>query len=49
MINQLQNGGRWNLLGTYPFNAQATYKVTITAQPGPSSTCADAVKFDYLP
>ena len=44
-INQLQNGGKWNLLGTYTFNAGTTYKVTVTSQPGPSSTCADAVKF----
>jgi hypothetical protein len=45
-INQQLNGGKWNNLGTYRFEAGKTYKVTITAQPGPSSTCADAVKFD---
>ena len=49
MINQLQNGGRWNLLGTYTFNAGVTYRITIISQPGPSSTCADAVKFAYSP
>jgi hypothetical protein len=45
-INQQLNGGKWNSLGTYSFEAGKTYKVTITARPGPSSTCADAVKFD---
>ncbi len=44
-INQLQNGGKWNVLGTYAFVAGQSYKVTITSQPGPSSTCADAVRF----
>ncbi|MEW5745763.1 MAG: hypothetical protein AB1805_10055 [Nitrospirota bacterium] len=44
-INQLINGGTWNFLGNYPFEAGGVYKVTIYAQPGPSSTCADAVKF----
>jgi hypothetical protein len=48
-INQQQNGGRWNVINTYPFEAGQTYDVTITSQPGPSSTCADAVKFVLLP
>jgi hypothetical protein len=43
-INQQTNGGKWNLLGAYSFNAGTTYSIKITAQPGPSSTCADAVK-----
>jgi lysophospholipase L1-like esterase len=47
-INQGQNGGRWNSLGVYSFVAGASYSVTITSQPGPSSTCADAVKFAYF-
>ena len=49
-INQLQNGGMWNVLDTYPFEAGVTYRVTITAQPYPSSsstTCADAVRFIF--
>lgn len=45
VINQRINGGRWNSLGTYAFSAGGSYRVTITSQPGPSSTCADAVKF----
>jgi hypothetical protein len=44
-INQLQNGGKWNLLGSFSYSAGVKYKVTIISQPGPSSTCADAVKF----
>jgi PKD repeat protein len=48
-INQQQNGSRWNVLGTYYFEAGASYDITVTAQPGPSSTCADAVRFIYVP
>ena len=47
-INQLQNGSKWNILGTYSFTSGVSYKVTITSQAGPSSTCADAVKFSYV-
>jgi hypothetical protein len=47
-INQQQNGGLWNNLGDYLFESGSSYNVTITAQPGPSSTCADAVRFNYL-
>lgn len=46
-INQTADGGQWNLLGTYPFSIGETYAVTIQSQPGPASTCADAVKFVY--
>ena len=44
-IDQTENGGRWNSLGDYLFESGQSYKVTITSQPGPSSTCADAVRF----
>jgi PKD repeat protein len=47
LINQKQVGGQWNLLTTYPFEAGASYDITVTAQPGPTSTSADAVKFVY--
>lgn len=47
-INQRQNGGQWNSLGEYSFEAGRSYGVTITAQPNPSSTCADAVRFEYV-
>jgi lysophospholipase L1-like esterase len=47
-INQQQNGGKWNVLGRYTFAAGQSYKVTITSQPYPSSTCADAVKLSFL-
>jgi len=46
-INQQQNGGRWNSLGTYPFATSTSYKVTITAQ-GSLTACADAVKFVHV-
>ncbi|WP_419663064.1 lipase-like protein [Desulfosarcina variabilis str. Montpellier] len=46
-INQQVNGGAWNLLGTYAFIAGTPYSITITSQPRPSSTCADAVKISY--
>jgi hypothetical protein len=50
-VNQKLNGSTWNVLGTYAFVAGVRYKVTVTAQPIPSSsltTCADAVKFAYI-
>jgi lysophospholipase L1-like esterase len=47
-INQQENGSQWNLLGAYTFEAGKNYTVKITSQPGPSSTCADAVKFVYV-
>ena len=46
-INQQANGGKWNSVGSYSFVSGVSYSVTITSQPGPSSTCADAVKFSY--
>ena len=46
-INQQQNGGQWNLLGVYPFESGGSYAVTIISQPGPSSTCADALMCVY--
>lgn len=42
-INQQNNGGQWNFLETYAFEAGVSYDITITSEPGPSSTCADAV------
>ena len=48
IVNQQQNGGQWNPLGQHTFVAGTTYRITVTAQPGPSSTCADAVKFDLV-
>ncbi|OHB53896.1 MAG: hypothetical protein A2Y10_14890 [Planctomycetes bacterium GWF2_41_51] len=45
-LNQTQNGGQWNQIGEYTFNAGTAYNVTITATTEtPPSTCADAVKF----
>ena len=47
VINQQLGGNLWNVLGTFNFQAGVNYRVVITSQPGPSSTCADAVKFTY--
>ena len=46
-INQQTDGGKWNILRLtpYPFVAGESYDITITSQPGPTSTSADAVKF----
>jgi hypothetical protein len=44
-VNQTANGGKWNSLGKYRFESGKNYRITITSQPGPSSTCADAVRF----
>ena len=44
-IDQQRDGGQWNSLGQYFFEAGTSYYVTVTAQPGPTSTCADAVRF----
>ncbi len=44
-VNQLQNAGRWNAIGRYSFRAGNAYNVSITSQPAPASTCADAIKF----
>ncbi len=45
-VNQLQNGGQWNLLGTYAFSGTA--RVVINSQGG-CTTSADAVKFSTPP
>jgi PKD repeat protein len=44
-VNQRLNGGQWNLLGTYSFEAGITYTVTVRSTSTSLSTCADAVKF----
>ena len=48
-INQQLNGSQWNSLGAFNFNAGSSYRISITAQPGPSSTCADAVRMTSAP
>ncbi|MDL1982057.1 MAG: hypothetical protein LWX02_11420, partial [Deltaproteobacteria bacterium] len=47
-INQQANGGQWNVINTYPFEAGVSYDITITSQPGPLNTCADAVRFVFV-
>jgi hypothetical protein len=41
-INQQQNGGQWNALGTYNFSGKAKVSVIST---GGCTTSADAVSF----
>jgi hypothetical protein len=48
-VDQQGNGGKWNGLGTYTLNGGVPCTVTVTSQPSPSSTCADAVKFTRSP
>jgi hypothetical protein len=45
MVNQHDRalGGRWNLLGTFPFAAGSAGSVTVLGENG--NTCADAVRF----
>jgi len=43
-VDQLQNDGRWNVLGTYSFNGVA--RVVIITDSDDYSSCADAVKFE---
>ena len=48
-INQQVNGGQWNEQDTYDFNATAKVVILSTGGGPPNvSTCADAVKFDYV-
>jgi hypothetical protein len=47
-VNQLKNGGQWNLLGKFYFRDGASYHVTTISQSYPTSTCADAVKFTLV-
>ncbi len=46
IVNQLQNGSRWNLLGTYTFSGMA--KVVVVSSSSSETTCADAVKFETV-
>ena len=49
--NQTASGGKWNLLGTYTFNAGSTGKVQLdaTASTGGAVASADAVRFILKP
>jgi len=49
IINQQVGGGEWKDIGQYPFDINNGGTVMVTSQPGPSSTCADAVKFQFAP
>ena len=48
-VNQTTLGGQWNEQDTYDFNATAKVVILSTGGGPPNvSTCADAVKFDYV-
>jgi PKD repeat protein len=47
-INQQVDGGTWNRLGKFRFKAGQIYKIKITADRKPASTCADAVRFIHV-
>ncbi|MGD8845450.1 MAG: hypothetical protein PVI54_08070 [Desulfobacteraceae bacterium] len=42
-VNQKQNSGQWNILGTYDFSGSA--RVVIVSESGNCTTCADAVLY----
>lgn len=44
-VNQLADGGKWNVLGKYPFTQGTTYRITVNTLTDNSSICADAVRF----
>jgi len=49
-VDQDNNGGQWNLLGTYAFDASGTENVTLLSDlsdPAGRPTSADAVKFEW--
>lgn len=43
-VDQQANGGQWNSLGTYRFNAGQTFSVKLFTAGDDSTTCADAVR-----
>jgi hypothetical protein len=43
----MYNGGQWNLLDTFEFEAGSTCSVTIRSEGSGCKTCADGVKFVY--
>jgi len=47
ILNQQLDGGIWKDLGLYPFDINGGGSVNVTAQTGSSSTCADAVRFQF--
>jgi Fe-S cluster biogenesis protein NfuA len=44
LVNQKQDYGQFNVLGTYDFSGSAT--VVVVSETGNCSTCADAVQFE---
>ncbi len=48
-VNQQTNGGKWNVLGNYLFEADVTYNITILTLSDRSAICADAVKLVKVP
>lgn len=44
-VNQLTNGGKWNTLGAWRYEAGKTYRVTLLTLADRSAVCADAVRF----
>lgn len=43
-VNQQDNGGQWNVLGTYPMTAGTTYSVLVETAGDGSTACADAIR-----
>ncbi|MFH1413962.1 MAG: PKD domain-containing protein [Candidatus Omnitrophota bacterium] len=48
-VNQMVDGGRWNLLGIYPFEVSEGGKIRLNAESFHlRSYCADAIRFVYI-
>jgi hypothetical protein len=48
-VNQQTDGGQWNVLGDYLFEAGVTYDITVRTLSDRSAICADAVKLAKVP
>jgi lysophospholipase L1-like esterase len=46
--NQQRDGGHWNLLGTKSFQSNSNYTINVTSQSAPSTTSADAFRFELI-
>jgi len=49
VVDQTQNAGRWNTLGTFPFTVGTNSGVTISASGANGTVVADAIRFRYIP
>jgi PKD repeat protein len=48
-VNQENNGGKWNSLGTFAFSGSGSVTITASSDRRFKTTCADAVWFKFVP